>query len=251
MFFGLTSPCTRATRWRGVALREPPRALPRRSGCRAAVQCQVGLEPERQEDRVGVEVSGIDPDGGGVKLRQSPADRAGKCRIGISPAQPGLPDRVGVRRQIGHREQPRLAVLGQDRRRRGGNRAPGLAQPGRLGGVALDSGARQSAATLSLASARLTTNTRCLASTSQISDATPPVSGRNCAGSSGLSRPSLASGAESSSAAAELDLVSIAENLAALGRPRKRGGRFRPPSQSGQSMAAMWQICHSSERSVK
>ena len=197
MFFGLTSPCTSATR---VRLRRPRPARSSagaRSGWRARRRQQVGLEPDVEEDRVGGELR--------RELRAAPPSSAWMRASTRRPRAPS-PGRHGRRAapastarwsdgaQVAHHEHAEARMLAEHLRRAARQRRvapPASSAPrSRLRSI----GARQSAATRSLDSARLAHTGPRAVSMRQMSDDTPPVERRGRAAVSAPARPELAQG---------------------------------------------------------
>ena len=194
MFFGLTSPWTSATACACVvATRRAQRR--RQVGMALRGGQQVGLEPDVEEDRVGRELR---REFGArrrvaVDARQHAADRARGRRVARG-RRAGSASTAGSRSAAGSSSRARPD--------RGAGRAPAARSPG---GPALATciqrasyrlrsiGACQSAATRSLGSARLAQTGPCAVSMRQMSDDTPPVSGRPHSGQR-IGQPEFAQG---------------------------------------------------------
>ena len=184
MFFGLTSPCTRAVASSPCARKA--RAAARRDRVPDGRREQIRLEADRVEDRVGCErrpQSSASPALAACSRAMIDADCGRDRSVRDAVEQQALPDRVARR----HRDSSSRKCLAQRRSRAASARCRDNASRAKLihaHSYALRStGACHSFATLSCGSAHLMQIERPGRSTRQMSDDTPPVSGVHVAAS--------------------------------------------------------------------
>ena len=139
MFFGLTSPCTRARRVAAGRLDQPAQRLgPIGMGVRG--RHQVRLQANVVEDRIARELHRDLGTVGGRRMNshETIADRPRNLQVGPAITQLGFPEPVPCRVEIGHDQHAARRVLTEERWHGVGHDRRRLLHPGRFVGIALD-----------------------------------------------------------------------------------------------------------------